>query len=41
MRGFLYCWGIRIKDFGERTHWGAVIVLGLRLREAAMKWKVG
>jgi hypothetical protein len=32
MRGFLYRWAIRLKDFGERHNLGVFIWLGLAIR---------
>jgi hypothetical protein len=32
MRGFLYRWAIRLKDFRERHNLGVFIALGLALR---------
>jgi hypothetical protein len=33
MRGFLYRWAIRLKDFGERHNLGVFIGIRLALRE--------
>jgi hypothetical protein len=34
MRGFLYRWGMRIKDFGERRHIGFLIRWGLAIKDS-------
>ena len=36
MMGFVYRWGMRIKDFGERIHSGIVQRLGIALKDVAM-----
>lgn len=40
MMGFVYRWGIRIKDFGERIHSGRIQRLGLAIKDAALKMEV-
>ena len=40
MMGFVYRWGMRIKDFGERIHSGRIQRLGIAIREAALRMKV-
>jgi len=37
MMGFVYRWGMRIKDFGERIHSGCVQRLGIAIKDMAMK----
>lgn len=37
MMGFVYRWGMRIKDFGERIHSGRIQRLGIAIRDAALK----
>jgi hypothetical protein len=33
IRGFLYRWAIRLKDFGERHNFAVFIRIGLALKE--------
>lgn len=40
MTGFVYRWGLRIKDFGERIHSGRIQRLGITIKDAALKMKV-
>lgn len=35
--GFVYRWGLRIKDFGERIRSGRIQRLGIAIRDAALK----
>lgn len=37
MMGFVYRWGLRIKDFGERIRSGRIQRLGIAIRDAALK----
>lgn len=38
--GFVYRWGIRIKDFGERIHSGRIQRLGIAIMDTALKMKI-
>jgi len=39
MGGFLFRFGVRLKDKGEQWKWVWLIRLGLRIREAVLQWK--
>ncbi|MEE3436427.1 MAG: hypothetical protein VZQ47_12830 [Treponema sp.] len=39
MMGFVYRWGLRIKDFGERNKIRSLQRLGLRIKDAALKMR--
>ena len=38
--GFVYRWGMRIKDFGERIRSGFIQRLGITIRDAALRMKI-
>ena len=38
--GFVYRWGMRIKDFGERIRSGRIQCLGIAIRDAALRMEV-
>lgn len=40
MAGFVYRWGMRIKDFGERIKSGSSQRLGLAIRDVALRMKI-
>ena len=40
MMGFVYRWGLRIKDFGERIRSGRIQRLGMAILDAALRMEV-
>jgi hypothetical protein len=38
MGGFIYRFSVRVKDKGEQLKWSWLIRLGLRIREAALRY---
>ena len=41
MMGFVYRWGLRIKDFGERVHCRGIQRTGIAIKDAALGMKIG
>ena len=40
MMGFVYRWGMRIKDFGERVHCRGIQRMGMAIRDVALRMKI-
>jgi hypothetical protein len=40
MAGFIYRFGVALKEAGERRGWPALIRLGLRVKDRAMRGRV-
>lgn len=38
--GFVYRWGMRIKEFGERVHSRGIRRMGIAIKDAALRMKI-